>query len=162
MYVSPFILSLYKVRCLLQRVSQASVSIARVQKAAIAGGLLLFAGIHKNDTEADIRFIAGKVAKLRIFGDAAGKMNFSLGEVGGEILIVSQFTLHAAYEKGTRPSFLEAAPPPVAIPLYEMFISLLEEAFPGRIQTGTFGADMQVALVNDGPVTLMLDSTTRT
>ena len=132
-----------------------------MQTAAIAGGLLLLAGIHKDDTEADIRWLAGKVAKLRIFGDAEGKMNLSVGEMGGGILIVSQFTLHAAYEKGARPSFLEAAPPAVAIPLYELFVLLMEAHLPGHIQTGTFGADMQVALVNDGPVTIMLDSFTR-
>ncbi len=148
-------------RCLLQRVSSASVSIAGAQTAAVAGGLLLLAGIHKRDTEADIRWVAGKVEKLRIFGDAEGKMNLSVADVSGEILIVPQFTLHAAYQKGTRPSFLEAAPPAVAIPLYGLFVSLLEEAFPGRIQTGTFGAAMQVRLVNDGPVTIMLDSFTR-
>ena len=148
-------------RCLLQRVSEASVSIAGVQTAAIASGLLLFVGIHREDTEADIRFIAGKVAKLRIFGDGEGKMNVSVGDVGGEILIVSQFTLYGDCEKGACPSFGTAAPPAVAIPLYELFIALLEAAFPHRVQTGTFGADMQVALVNDGPVTIMLDSPER-
>lgn len=148
-------------RLILQRVSEASVTISGKVHASIGVGFLLLLGIHEDDAEADADWLAGKVARLRVFGDAAGKMNLSLANVGGDVLLISQFTLHALYEKGARPSFITAARPEKAIPLYEYFRKSLERQLGKEVYTGVFGADMKVALVNDGPVTIIMDSRTR-
>jgi D-tyrosyl-tRNA(Tyr) deacylase len=144
-------------RLVIQRVSEASVRIGGPIHASIRKGLLILIGIHESDTEADAIWLAGKVARLRIFSDAEGKMNQSLADIGGAVLVVSQFTLYAQYEKGNRPSFIEAARPEKAIPLYEFFKAQLETALGQPVQSGIFGADMQVALVNDGPVTIVME-----
>lgn len=148
-------------RVLLQRVSRASVHIAGECRATIGPGLLLLAGFEAADTEAELQWTANKIVQLRIFTDEQGLMNRSVLETGGDILLVSQFTLHAQTKKGNRPSFIQAARPEQAIPLYEAFIRLLEQALGKKIQTGQFGADMQVSLVNDGPVTIWIDSLNR-
>jgi len=142
----------------LQRVTHASVTIDQELKANIKAGLLILLGITHQDTENDIQYLVKKIAKLRIFGDAEGKMNLSVLDIKGEILVVSQFTLFANTQKGNRPSFTEAAPPSIAIPLYEKFIEKLNAEVGFEIKTGTFGADMKVELLNDGPVTIILDS----
>ncbi|RYD53010.1 MAG: D-tyrosyl-tRNA(Tyr) deacylase [Sphingobacteriales bacterium] len=144
-------------RLVIQRVSEASVQIGGAVHAAIGKGLLILIGIHESDTEADAIWLAGKVARLRIFSDAEGKMNQSLADIGGAVLVVSQFTLYAQYEKGNRPSFIEAARPEKAIPLYEFFKAQLEAALSQPVHSGIFGADMQVALLNDGPVTIVME-----
>jgi D-tyrosyl-tRNA(Tyr) deacylase len=123
----------------------------------IGPGHLLLVGFRSGDGDAQIDWMADKVLGLRIFGDADGKMNLALDEVGGDVLVVSQFTLYGDTRKGRRPSFVDAAPPDVAIPLYEGFVALLRERAPGRVETGEFGAMMQVQLTNDGPVTLVLE-----
>ena len=145
-------------RCLVQRVSQASVSINNKTTASIQKGLLLLVGFEQDDELTDLEWVAKKVSQLRIFSDQEGLMNLSLSDIDGEILVVSQFTLHAAIKKGNRPSFIKAAKPPIAIPLYERFKIILEDKHIGKVQSGEFGADMQVALVNDGPVTIWIDS----
>jgi len=145
-------------RIVLQRVSQAAVAIEQKVKGQIGQGLLLLAGFCADDSEEDLRWMATKVAQLRIFGDAEGKMNLSVQDVGGEILVISQFTLFASTKKGNRPSYVNAAPPAIAIPLYERFVVLLEETMGKPVQTGMFGADMQVSLLNDGPVTIVMDT----
>jgi len=142
----------------LQRVSNASVTIDAQLKASINTGLLILLGITHQDTENDILYLVKKIAKLRIFGDNEGKMNLSVCDIKGEILLVSQFTLFANTQKGNRPSFTEAAPPSVAIPLYESFITKLSKEVGFEIKTGTFGADMKIQLLNDGPVTIILNS----
>lgn len=143
----------------LQRVSSASVTISGEIRARIGGGLLLLLGIEACDVQEDVDWLVGKVAKMRIFADEQGLMNRSLEETRGEALIVSQFTLHASTKKGNRPSFIRAARPEVAVPLYEAFISAMRQALGSdKIQTGEFGADMQVTLLNDGPVTIIIDS----
>lgn len=124
---------------------------------SIAGGLLLLVGFTPGDSRAEVEWMAGKIVGLRIFEDDAGKMNRSLEETGGELLAISQFTLYGDSRKGRRPSFVQAAPPDVAIPLYEMFLAELEIRVPGRVASGRFGASMAVTLVNDGPVTLVLE-----
>jgi D-tyrosyl-tRNA(Tyr) deacylase len=141
-----------------QRVSEASVRIGGQVKGRIDGGLLVLLGIGHDDTFDDVEWLAGKLVGLRIFGDAEGKMNLSLADVGGGILLISQFTLHASTKKGNRPSFIDAARPEVAIPLYEGMIANLGHKLGRPIATGEFGADMQVGLVNDGPVTIIIDS----
>ncbi len=141
-----------------QRVSEAGVSIGGILKASIRTGLMVLIGIGQEDTEEDLEWICKKILQMRIFGDEEGKMNLSLQDVDGELLLVSQFTLHASTKKGNRPSFIEAARPEKAISLYEQFISLCETALGKNVQTGEFGADMQVTLLNDGPVTIILDS----
>ncbi len=145
-------------RAVIQRVSEASVTVEGESIASIGEGLLVLLGVAPGDTSSHARWLAGKTARLRIFEDAAGKMNLSVGDRGGEILVVSQFTLLADCRKGNRPSFTEAAQPEQAIPLYEMYAKILEEELPGRVRRGRFGADMRVALVNEGPVTLILDT----
>lgn len=145
-------------RAVIQRVSSASVSIEDKIDGAIGQGLLVFVGIENEDNEEDAEWMARKIASLRIFSDSEGLMNLSLADVGGEILVISQFTLHAKTKKGTRPSFIHAAKPDIAIPLYEKFKTLLSIQIPNGIQSGTFGADMQVSLVNDGPVTILIDT----
>jgi D-tyrosyl-tRNA(Tyr) deacylase len=143
---------------LLQRVSQASVRIEGQVVGQIGQGLLLFLCAEPHDTEAVADKLLAKVLKLRIFADPAGKMNLSLQDVAGGLLVVSQFTLHASTKKGNRPSFIRAARPETAIPLYEQFLALLEAEMGKPVARGIFGADMQVALVNDGPVTICIDS----
>lgn len=148
-------------RVVVQRVSSASVAVEGVLVGQIDRGLVVLVGIEAADTPADGEWLATKLAKLRIFADSAGQMNRSVVDVGGGILLVSQFTLHASTQKGTRPSFNAAARPEQAVPLYEKLISQLGIALGRPVQTGDFGKMMQVALVNDGPVTLIIDSRSR-
>jgi D-aminoacyl-tRNA deacylase len=145
-------------RIIIQRVSQASVQVGERLTGAIGSGLLVLLGVTHDDTEADIQWLAKKLLALRIFSDAEGKMNLALTDVGGGILVVSQFTLYAQSKKGNRPSYIRSAPPAVSIPLYERFVAVLRELHKGPVETGEFGADMDVVLVNDGPVTILIDS----
>ena len=142
----------------IQRVSEASLHIEGQLKASIQQGFVVLLGIHISDEPSDVIYLASKIASLRVFSDSEGKMNLDLQAVDGAILLVSQFTLHAQTKKGNRPSFIEAARPEQAIPLYEAMISELSQGLGKAIQTGTFGADMQVQLTNDGPVTILIDS----
>lgn len=146
-------------RVVLQRVSRAAVRVQGRVTGSIGAGFLVLAGFHRSDTEETLAWMADKILGLRVFADAAQKMNLALGDVGGGVLVVSQFTLYGDASKGRRPSFVDAAPPEVAIPLYERFVALLRErAGSGTpVQTGEFGAMMEVELVNDGPVTLVLE-----
>lgn len=148
-------------KVVLQRVSSASVTIEGQVTAQINQGFLVLLGITTQDTSQDIEWLTNKVKGLRVFGDEDGAMNLNLEQVQGQVIVVSQFTLYASTKKGNRPSFLEAARPEVAIPLYEEFVSTLSRKLNKKIQTGTFGADMKVALVNDGPVTIVIDSLNR-
>ena len=148
-------------RAVIQRVSEASVTIDSNIKGSIEKGLLILLGIEDADTNEDIEWLSGKITRLRIFGDETGAMNLSVADVNGDILLISQFTLHANTKKGNRPSFLKAANPPIAIPLYKKFIAQLEMDLKKSIQTGKFGADMKVNLLNDGPVTIIIDSKNR-
>lgn len=148
-------------RVLIQRVAEASVEINNMNHAAIKKGLLLFVGIESSDEIDDSAWLAGKIVNMRIFNDAAGLMNLSVNDVQGQILVVSQFTLHASIRKGNRPSFIQAARPQQAIPLYEQFLRDLEALHGQKPQTGVFGADMKIHLVNDGPVTIWADSKNR-
>jgi D-tyrosyl-tRNA(Tyr) deacylase len=145
-------------RVVIQRVSEAAVKIEGSIVGQIEHGLLVLLGIEHDDTQKDADYLLQKLINLRIFSDADGKMNLSVQEVNGGILVVSQFTLHAATKKGNRPSYMRAARPEQAIPLYEYFLATLQNQFSGKIQTGQFGADMKVGLVNDGPVTIIMDS----
>lgn len=145
-------------RTIIQRVARASVTIGGVEKSRIDQGLLLLLGVEDADTQADIDWLAQKVSKLRIFNDEKGVMNRSVLDIGGELLVVSQFTLHASTRKGNRPSYIKAARPEVAVPLYEAFVSALQSITKKPVQTGEFGADMKVELLNDGPVTLFIDT----
>lgn len=145
-------------RVVIQRVSQASVTIEDRVNAAIGQGLLVLVGIEDADNEEDIKWISSKLVQLRIFNDAQGVMNCAVLDIGGEILLVSQFTLQASTRKGNRPSYLKASKPPVAIPIYEQLVKQLTLDLGKPIGTGIFGADMQVALINDGPVTIIMDS----
>jgi D-tyrosyl-tRNA(Tyr) deacylase len=142
----------------IQRVSQASVTIENEMVASIQSGILLLLGIEDEDTQEDIDWLSSKIVNLRIFDDVDGVMNLSIKEVAGEMIIVSQFTLHASTKKGNRPSYIKAAKPQVAIPLYEQFIKQMELDLGKAIQTGQFGADMKVALINDGPVTIIINT----
>lgn len=142
----------------IQRVTRASVEIEGLKKATIQKGLLVLLGIEDADNDEDIEWLAGKIVNLRIFNDAAGVMNVSVKEDGGDIILVSQFTLHASTKKGNRPSYIKAAKPEVAIPVYQKMILKLNEQLGKAIQTGEFGADMQIELVNDGPVTILIDT----
>lgn len=142
----------------LQRVSSASVEIERKIKASIGNGLLILVGIEDADTQEDIDWLSNKIVNLRIFNDPEGIMNISIKDAGGDMIAVSQFTLHASTKKGNRPSYIKAAKPETAIPLYEKFVKALETVLEKPIQTGEFGADMKVSLVNDGPVTIIIDS----
>ena len=146
-------------RLVIQRVTQASVTIGGTLKSAIGPGLLILVGICDEDTDDDIEYLCQKVVKMRIFDDADGVMNLPVTDVdGGGLLVVSQFTLMASTKKGNRPSYIHASRPDVAVPLYERFVARLQALFGRPVQTGTFGADMQVALLNDGPVTIIMDS----
>jgi D-tyrosyl-tRNA(Tyr) deacylase len=148
-------------RAVIQRVSRASVTIEEEVCGSISGGLLILLGICVDDSEADADWLAAKIYNMRIFSDEKGHMNLSVIDSRGELLVVSQFTLHAKTKKGNRPSFIDAARPEIAIPLYEYFIKKLAEETKREIQTGKFGAMMQVSLVNDGPVTIVIDSGNR-
>ena len=145
-------------KAVIQRVSSASVTIENTIVAQINSGLLLLIGIEDADNQEDILWLTSKIANLRIFGDENKVMNRSVKEVNGDVIVVSQFTLHAATKKGNRPSYIKASKPEIAIPLYEKFITQMETEIGKKIQTGQFGADMKVALVNDGPVTIIIDS----
>jgi D-tyrosyl-tRNA(Tyr) deacylase len=145
----------------IQRVSQASVEIEKKIKAQINKGLLILLGIEDADSEEDIEWLTNKIVNLRIFNDAEGIMNVSIKDDGGDIILVSQFTLHASTKKGNRPSYIKAAKPDVAIPLYENSIIAFEHLLGKTIQTGEFGADMKVSLLNDGPVTIIIDTKNR-
>lgn len=148
-------------RIVIQRVKEASVSIGGTVKSRIGTGMMILIGIEDADSEADIEYLAQKTVKLRIFPDAEGVMNLPVTDVPDSgILVVSQFTLMASTRKGNRPSYIRASRPEVAIPLYELFVKRLGELFGKEVQTGEFGADMQVTLVNDGPVTILIDSQT--
>ena len=148
-------------RLLIQRVSEASVSVGGELRASIGPGLLVLVGVGHDDGEEDIEYLAGKLVRLRVFDDEAGGMNRDLGQAGGEALVVSQFTLMASTRKGNRPSYVAAAPGAVSRPLYERFAARVGELLGREVATGIFGADMQVALVNDGPVTIWIDSRNR-
>ena len=145
-------------RVVIQKVTQASVSIENQIVASINQGLLVLVGIEDTDTNDDIAWLSAKIVNLRVFDDDNGVMNLSVKEVGGELLIVSQFTLHASTKKGNRPSYIKAARPEVAIPIYEAFIKQVESLLGKRVPTGQFGAMMQVSLCNDGPVTILIDT----
>ena len=145
-------------KVILQRVSSASVTIDSTIVANIQKGLLVLVGIEDADTQEDIHWLSQKIVNLRIFGDEKGVMNFSMKDIQGEIIVVSQFTLHANTKKGNRPSYIKASKPEIAIPLYENFVQQIELELGKKIQTGKFGADMKVALVNEGPVTIIIDS----
>jgi D-tyrosyl-tRNA(Tyr) deacylase len=145
-------------KIVIQRVSKASVTIHKNKVADINKGMLILLGIVNEDSEEDINWLVRKIANLRIFNDENEVMNHSLLDINGEVIVVSQFTLQASTKKGNRPSYLRAAKPEVAIPLYQKFIAALETTLKKKIQTGEFGADMKVALLNDGPVTIIIDS----
>lgn len=149
---------IFLMRLIIQRVTEASVIIQESIKGKIQKGLLILIGIEENDTEQDAEYLAQKSINLRIFSDIEGKMNLSLLDIAGDILLISQFTLYASTKKGNRPSFIKAAKPEMAIPLYQKMIALLEKYLDKPIQTGEFGADMKVNLCNDGPVTIIIDS----
>jgi len=148
-------------KVVIQRVSKASVTIEGVKVASIGNGLLILLGIVEDDTQEDIKWLSNKIVNLRVFGDENDIMNRSLFDVNGEIIAVSQFTLHASTKKGNRPSYIKAAKPETAIPLFETFIKQLELDLGKKVQTGQFGADMKVDLINDGPVTIIIDSKNR-
>jgi D-tyrosyl-tRNA(Tyr) deacylase len=145
-------------RVVIQRVTRASVTIDGLVKGSIGAGLLVLVGIEDTDTAEDIEWMSSKIVNFRIFNDANGVMNLSIKDVLGDLLLISQFTLHASTKKGNRPSYLKAAKPDMAIPVYEKLIVQLEKQLEKPIQTGTFGADMKVELLNDGPVTIIVDS----
>ena len=148
-------------KAVIQRVSQASVTIEGEVTANIKTGLLVLVGIEDADSDEDINWLVGKIINMRIFGDDKDVMNLSVQDVKGDIVVVSQFTLHASIKKGNRPSYIKASKPDIAIPLYEKFVSRLQSEFGKKIQTGRFGADMKVSLLNDGPVTIVMDTKNR-
>lgn len=145
-------------RVVIQRVSEASVTIDGIEKSRIEAGLLLLLGIEQDDNQEDIDWLCKKISSLRIFSDEQGLMNLSVQDIQAEILVISQFTLYASTRKGNRPSFIRAAKPETAIPLYENFIVTLEKVSERPVLSGSFGADMKVRLLNDGPVTILIDS----
>ncbi len=145
-------------RIIIQRVRNASVTIDGQLHSAIDKGMMILVGIEEADNEEDIAFLVKKVAAMRIFDDENGVMNLSVMDIGGEVLVVSQFTLHASTKKGNRPSYIKAAKPDISVPLYEKFCSALSATLGKPVKTGVFGADMQCALINDGPVTIFMDS----
>jgi D-tyrosyl-tRNA(Tyr) deacylase len=146
------------VRIIIQRVSQASVLIDGNENRSIEKGMMILLGIEHADTTEDIDWLCGKISKLRIFNDAEDVMNLSIQDIAGDVLLISQFTLHASTKKGNRPSYIAAARPEQAIPLYAQFIATLEKELGKKVTTGEFGADMKVSLINDGPVTIIIDS----
>ncbi len=145
-------------RAVVQKVSEAQITINRTTKKKMGRGLVVLLGIEESDGTQDIQWLSGKISRLRLFHDANGVMNLSVMDVGGSVMIVSQFTLHASTKKGNRPSYIKAASPSVAIPLYETFIEKMEDDLGQPVTTGDFGAYMQVSLTNDGPVTIMIDT----
>jgi D-tyrosyl-tRNA(Tyr) deacylase len=145
-------------RVVIQRVSEASVKVDGIVRGEVGSGLLLLIGIEDADTDDDVQWLASKIVNLRVFNDEQGVMNLSVKDTGGDILLISQFTLHAATKKGNRPSYIRASKPDFAIPVYEKMISALGAELQRSIQTGVFGADMKVSLMNDGPVTIYIDS----
>ena len=145
-------------KAVIQRVSKASVEVNNQCIAHVTTGLLVLVGIEDGDNQEDINWLTSKIANLRIFSDANEVMNLSVKEIQGEIIVVSQFTLHASTKKGNRPSYIKASKPEIAIPLYEKFVSQMEVEINKKVQTGKFGADMKIALLNDGPVTLVIDT----
>jgi D-tyrosyl-tRNA(Tyr) deacylase len=145
-------------RVVIQRVSRASVAIKDKIRSEISAGLLVFIGIEGSDNDTDIEWLCNKIVQLRVFNDFNGVMNLSVQDVGGNILVISQFTLHAKTRKGNRPSYILAAPPDVAIPLYNRFVSRLSQLMQKEIASGEFGAMMQIELINDGPVTILIDA----
>ena len=145
-------------RSVIQRVTKASVIIDGKINGSIGGGLLVFLGIEDADNEEDIKWLSGKIVNLRLFNDEEGIMNLSVLDTGGDILLISQFTLHASTKKGNRPSYIKASKPDIAIPLYQQMIKQLTDKLRKEISTGIFGADMKVELLNDGPVTIIIDS----
>lgn len=149
-------------RAVLQRVSKASVTVEGKKISAIEQGILILIGIENEDTQDDIDWLTNKIVNLRIFNDDGGVMNMSLLATKGDAIVVSQFTLHASTKKGNRPSYIKAARPDVAIPLYEAFIATLESKMGKKVGTGEFGADMKVELLNDGPVTILIDTKDKT
>jgi len=148
-------------RVVIQRVTDSSVTVNGTTTGAIGIGLLVLLAVETGDTQADIEWLTGKIVRLRIFDDENGVMNRSVHEAGGEILVVSQFTLFASTKKGNRPSYSRSAGPEIAVPLYEAFVARLSQELGGPVQTGTFGAHMRVKLTNDGPVTIIIDSKSR-
>jgi D-tyrosyl-tRNA(Tyr) deacylase len=148
-------------RVILQRVSEAAVKISGECVGEIQMGFLILLGIETEDDTSDADYLIQKITQMRVFADADGKMNLNVQDIQGELLVVSQFTLHASTKKGNRPSFIRAARPEQAIPLYDYFLSQLSTFFSGKIATGKFGADMRVSLINDGPVTIIIDSKER-
>ena len=148
-------------RLLIQRVGRASVEIQGEIYSQIEKGLLVLVGIEEADTQEDIDWLTGKLLRLRIFDDEQGVMNLDVGQIGGQIMIVSQFTLHASTKKGNRPSYFRAAPEAISRPMYERFVQAVEQASGQKVATGVFGADMKVGLENDGPVTIWIDSRNR-
>ncbi|HTL08462.1 MAG TPA: D-aminoacyl-tRNA deacylase [Chitinophagaceae bacterium] len=148
-------------RAVIQRVSSASVSVEGELRSSINGGLLVLAGIEAADNTEDIEWLSGKLVHLRIFNDTDGVMNLDVQQAGGDILLISQFTLHAATKKGNRPSYIKAAKPAVAEPLYRQLVERLQQDLGKPVSTGVFGADMKVSLVNDGPVTIIIDTKQR-
>lgn len=152
---------LHTMRAVIQRVSESSVTISGQVHGHIDKGLLVLVGIEDADNEEDIDWLCNKIVNMRIFDDADGVMNLSVRDTGGGILVVSQFTLHAATKKGNRPSYIRASKPETAIPVYERFVSRLGDELGKPVQTGIFGADMKVALINDGPVTIWIDTKSR-
>jgi len=142
----------------IQRVSQASVTIDGIVTSKVQKGLLVLLGIEDSDNGEDIDWLANKIVNLRIFNDAQGVMNVSVKDDGGDIMVVSQFTLHASTKKGNRPSYIKASKPEIAIPRYEQFVEVISASLGKRVQTGEFGADMKVQLMNDGPVTIIIDT----
>jgi len=145
-------------KAVIQRVSQASVTIDNEIVAKINQGLLILIGIEDSDNQEDINWLTTKIANLRIFADENEVMNLSVKDINGKVIVVSQFTLHASTKKGKRPSYIKAAKPEIAIPIYENFVSQMETEIGKKVQTGQFGADMKVALINDGPVTIIIDT----
>ncbi len=145
-------------KVVIQRVLEASVTINTQLHSSIGKGMIILVGIQADDTNEDIEWLTGKICNLRIFNDENGVMNYSVREIGGEILIVSQFTLMARTKKGNRPSYIDAAKPEISVPLYEKFVESLSKEMNQEIKTGVFGADMKIGLINDGPVTIIIDS----
>jgi D-tyrosyl-tRNA(Tyr) deacylase len=148
-------------RAVVQRVSKAFVKCESGHTDQINSGLLVLLGIESSDTTDDIEWLTGKICRLRIFNDSSGVMNLALSDIGGDIMVISQFTLHASTRKGNRPSYVRAAPPLVAVPLFSQFISRMERETGRKVRTGKFGDHMEISLINDGPVTIIIDSKNR-
>ena len=148
-------------RAVIQRVEHAQITIENLEQKSISWGMTIFLGIEAGDTQEDIDWLAAKIARLRIFSDSEGKMNLSLQEINGEAMVVSQFTLHASIKKGNRPSWVRAADPAIAEPMYEQFVLQLQRLLKNEIVTGKFGAHMDILLRNDGPVTIIIDTKNR-